>query len=346
MIKRTKEEHKIRIMYSITILFVILIVISLILIVMMNIGSHEDIKIMLYGLALFSIIYTISACINEASAMKTAMSENDRIKKNAKKLEYITPGLVELLFDFEVDDFDKEIAVLAGLVSKGYITVDSSGKVIQQSVDRKKWLEHEKLVFDKYKNNSYIDIPNYLQILINDASKLLLLKKQITEKKYKLMQKVFCVSFIITAICLLLVIGGYLSTLDTIPYLIVFCVAHISAFITFFSIKTMLDYNTPVDDETLYEYYFLTDHGEKVKKEIEEFRKALYECSLHGNEKLTDEEKYVDIIPFVLAIGEKKILENRASYDEKYKNLLVLMNMRVGGEQIKDELAILKNVEY
>ena len=70
-------------------------------------------------------------------------------------------------------------------ISKDFIEVNSEGKVIQKSLDRKKWLKHEKLVFDKYKNHSYVDIPDYLQILINDSNKLLLLKKTLSDKEYK-----------------------------------------------------------------------------------------------------------------------------------------------------------------
>ena len=58
------------------------------------------------------------------------------------------------------------------------------------------------------------------------------------------------------------------------------------------------------------------------------FRKELYEYSIYNNEKIKDEDKYVDIIPFAFSMGEYKILEKRIVSSDKYKNLFVLMKNR------------------
>ena len=334
MENKTKEEYKKRIMLDFTILFVILIVISIILMVLNLISGYkeflisENIRFMLYGFAIFFIIFILVDVFTEALNMRKAISEKNKIKKKAKKLEHITPGLVELLVDYEADETDKEIAVIAGLISKDFIEVNSEGKVIQKSLDRKKWLKHEKLVFDKYKNHSYVDIPDYLQILINDSNKLLLLKKTLSDKEYKFVKRSFMVSFIITVLAILKVSKAATMVYVSHSIIIPFAISLAFGIATMYFLRMIFDYNYPVENPTLLDYYLLTTHGENVKKEIEEFRKELYEYSIYNNEKIKDEDKYVDIIPFAFAIGEYKILEKRIVSSEKYKNLFILMKNR------------------
>lgn len=242
-------------------------------------------------------------------------------KKIGFKKEYLreiskecTPAIASLIYDLKVDVYKDYTATVLHLYSKGYINIFENNEICKIEINKNKDISalqgHERYVIDCLSNREKFDENLFKEILLDNARSKNLLTKEKESKFFRVL--------ILIIISLAIVVGSYfINKKAFVATSTVFIGIAFGILFIKFSVKNGMMQATVVD--TLYKR---TATGEKKARELQALKRFISEYTLIKEKNIEHVQILEEYIPYAIALGEAKNIEEYIKSNTAYRNLI------------------------
>lgn len=227
-------------------------------------------------------------------------------------VEY-SPRISSLVYDLKVDVYKDYTATILHLYNKGYINIFEKNKISKIEIKKEKdssiLQEHEKYVLECLAKEKKFDDNRFKEILIRDAQRRNLLTTEKQGKTLKiLLLIVMAIIFLITSYFINKILFGIVFT-------IIFSIVYTFGMLMF--LKREKSIETIVDTS-----YKRTKKGEQLSRNLTALKKFLNEYTLIKDRSIEHVQVLNEYIPYAIALGEAKNIEEYIKSNSAYRKLI------------------------